>query len=127
MQFYESQMAGEYEVEDKEYHQQLEVTPHMIQMEHFSRELQRKEKEIIDFQGLMIKKSDENVGVDLQSLVELPQELLEDEKFMAKYRYYTQGNYKPKNNNTENANIYHELQDKSSIREGEESGPASRL
>ena len=43
----------------------------------------------------MIKKSDENVGVDLQSLVELPQELLEDEKFMAKYRYYTQGNYKP--------------------------------
>ena len=109
MQFYESQMAGEYEVVDQEYHQQLEVTPHMIQMEHFSRELQRKEKEIIDFQGLMIKKSDENVGVDLQSLVELPQELLEDEKFMAKYRYYTQGNYKPKNKNTENVNIYHEL------------------
>ena len=99
----------------------------MIQMEHFSRELQRKEKEIIDFQGLMIKKSDENAGVDLQSLVELPQELLEDEKFMAKYRYYTQGNYKPKNKNTENPNIYRELQDNSSIREGEECGPISRL
>ena len=67
----------------------------------------------------MIKTSSKNGGFDLESLVELPQELLDDEKFMAKYRFYTQGNYKSKSNNQENTNLYRDLQDKSSMRGSE--------
>ena len=101
----------------------------MITMQNFSRDLQRKEKEIIDFQQEMIRMHDRNVGADLESLVELPQELLDDERFMAKYRYYTQGNYKPKKKKGDEDISYRDLQERSSCRarEMDQSGPTSQL